>query len=65
MKKDRNTKQKKAKDRLIACRLPNDDREALEAIATEEDRPISSIMRKAIRYFVERHKSNSGGRNEG
>ena len=62
MRKDRNTKQKKAKDRLIACRLPNDDREALETIAVKEDRPISSIMRKAIRHFVEQHKSNSGGK---
>ena len=38
----------------VSCRLPPDQRKKLEAIALDDDRPISSILRRAVAEWLER-----------
>jgi hypothetical protein len=48
---------------VLRVRVRQDEREALEAIATREDLPLSTVLRRALRTYVEgREGTRSTGR---
>jgi predicted transcriptional regulator len=44
----------KANDVAVVVRLPQDLREALRRRATEEDRSVASLLRRAARDYLDR-----------
>jgi len=49
---DRGARGEKVAEHQIAVRIPAELRDALYARATEEDRPISRVIRSALRHYL-------------
>ena len=45
----------------LRLRLRKSERKALEAIATRDDEPMSAVVRRALRFYIEQAEGDAEG----
>jgi hypothetical protein len=50
-----------SRDAMLRVRIRDTERDALQAIATREDEPLSATVRRALRFYIEHTEGTKAG----